>query len=86
MVEIKNAKIQSVRLGVFERFRGAQICFDYGGSSQCTYFSAEKIYKLLKVLKLPFWESLPTTNCRVEASDNQIYKIGHYLNDEWFEI
>lgn len=87
MMETKNAKISSVRLGDFDgRFWGAQICFDYGGSVQCVYFSADKIRAILRVFYLPFWESLPNTNCRVKASECEVFEIGHFMEDRWFVI
>lgn len=86
-VETKNAKIKSVRLGDFDgRFWGAQICFDYGCCGQCVYFGIDRIHELLNVLGLGLWESLPDTNCRVKASECQVFEIGHFMKDRWFKV
>ena len=87
-MESKNAKISGIRLGNFVNtgFWGVQICFDYGGSGQCVYFGIDRIRELLKVLELPFWERLPTINCRVKASESQVFEIGHFIKDKWFKI
>lgn len=82
----RNARIENVHLGSIERFWGAHICFNYGCSKQCTYFSINKIRELLKVLELPLWESLPNTNCRVKASEIEIFEIGHFIKDKWFVV
>lgn len=85
-MEIKNAKIKSVRLGIFERFWGAQICFDYNGGGQCAYIRIDKIRILLKVLSVKFWEDLPGLPCRVKAEIDHVAAIGHFIKEEWIEI
>lgn len=87
MIEMKNAKIQSVRLGNLDgRFWGAQICFNYGGGAQSVHFKAEEIRQLLETVEIVFWESLPDTNCRVKASGVQVFEIGHFMKDRWFKL
>lgn len=87
MIKILNAKIESVRLGKWERFWGAQIQFNYGDSSgQCVSFCYEKIPELLEVIEVDFWELLPNTVCRVEQTNECVLKIGHYMKDKWLTL
>lgn len=85
-MEIKNARIASIKLGRFEHFWGARICFKYFGTSQRIFLSIDKIRTLLETLDIRFWESLPGMNCRVKADTDDIYAIGHYLEDQWIEV
>ncbi len=43
------------------------------------------IRRILEVLEIDDWERLPGTPCRVEHTRSKVFRIGHYLNDEWFD-
>lgn len=43
------------------------------------------IMQILKVLEVENWEDLPGTYCRIEGTDNKVYRIGHLLKDKWFD-
>jgi len=87
MTEIKNAKIESSRIGNFDnRFWGANIHFDYENSSQGISFKIEMIKELLNVLDLNFWESLPGTYCRIKIKQSSIVEIGNIFEDKWIDM
>jgi len=52
-----------------------------------TDFGMEYINRILKVLKVDKWESLPGTPLRVrrDTPRGDIIAIGHFINDDWFE-
>ena len=49
-------------------------------------FGAESIMRVLKVLGVEKWESLPGTSVRADASWGKVHRIGHYLKDEWVDL
>ena len=51
-----------------------------------TVFGTTAILRVLQVLGVGTWEKLPGTPVRVEADGSKIYRIGHYLKDEWLDL
>ena len=47
-------------------------------------FGMEYIMQILEILQVDSWEKLPGTRLRVDQSQNKVYGIGHYLEDNWF--
>ena len=93
--EIKNAKITSVRLGGYDGHLSrltAWVYLDYGGSGQAFGgrvlggdYTHAFIEGVLKTLECDGWEQLPGTPCRVDASWDNVHRIGHFLKDQWFD-
>lgn len=89
---IKNAKIKSTFLGLKDH--GIPTFFinlDYNGCGQSyggcdlRYYGIEIILKILKTLEADSWENLPDI-IRVDADHDKIYRIGHIIKDQWFDI
>ena len=45
----------------------------------------EFVMCILDTLKVGSWEKLPGTHCRVVADYGKVSKIGHIIEDQWFE-
>ena len=100
MMEIKNAKVQSTRLGL----SGPNLLFwlhlDYGGVVQGfggfglisdsdgkgTAFGAAAIRAALKVCDTNEWEKLAGQSVRVKLERGRIVAIGHFLKEEWLDL
>lgn len=50
-----------------------------------TAFGMECVRRILDTLGVRSWEKLPGTTCRVESDVGQVYRIGHFLKDKWFD-
>ena len=92
MRTIKNAKIKSTFLGIEDH--GIPTFFinlDYGGAGQgyggydLRYYGIEIILEILKTLEADSWENLPDI-IRVDADYDKVYRIGHIIKDQWFDV
>lgn len=91
--EIRNAKIDSTMLGFEDH--GIMTAFLYtmsdglgqgfGGYSMNGEWGMEFIKMLLKALGVDSWEKLTGTHCRIDASNDKIHRIGHIIENKWFE-
>jgi hypothetical protein len=100
--EIKNAVIEEASIclerGVLLCF---SLRFDYGGSGQSTsicFGTADKekiiqpnhmahfVGRILNLVEVESVEELKGKSVRVDASFSSIYRIGHYLEDKWYDL
>ena len=51
-----------------------------------TAVGMDAIMKVLDVIGVGSWEKLPGQVLRAESDMCQIYRIGHFMKDEWFDI
>jgi hypothetical protein len=94
MTEITNAKISKTMLGFEDHgLPTATIYLDYGGAGQGYGgfhlggpYMNKFVVGVLKALDVERWEDLPGTPCRVEQEHSKIHRIGHYLEDKWFNF
>lgn len=49
-----------------------------------TKYGMDFIVAILETLGMEKWEDLKGTNIRVECSHTKVFRIGHYLKDQWF--
>lgn len=90
--EIRNAKITSTTLGIDEHY-SFWIGIDYGGSTGQNFggyglggeFTDYVLRGILETLDVGTWEKLKGTSIRVESDHTKVYRIGHYLEDKWFD-
>lgn len=92
MRTIKNAKIKSTFLGLeYHGIPTFYINLDCGGAGQSyggydlRYYGIKIILEILKVLETNSWENLPDI-IRVDADYDKVYRIGHIIKDQWFDI
>lgn len=93
--EIKNAVITSVQLGGYDGHGSmltAWVYLDFGGSGQGFggrvlggLYTHEFIVGVIDALKADSWESLVGKPCRVEHSWDAVHRIGHFLEDRWYD-
>jgi len=50
-----------------------------------TAYGLNFIIGILKTLEIRKWEDLIGQNIRVEAEDNSVIRIGHFLKNIWFD-
>jgi hypothetical protein len=50
-----------------------------------TRYGLEFIIRLLRALEVESWEKLKGTHCRVSIEGGKAMKIGHLLQDQWFD-
>jgi hypothetical protein len=95
MVEIRNAIIKSVSLGIEDHgFLTAYLHLDYGGTEQgfggyClsapgANYGAEFIRQCLEVVGVREWEDLPGSTVRVKSEHTKAHAIGHIVKERWF--
>lgn len=48
-------------------------------------FGIDFIAEVLRVTGKEAWEDLPGTPVRADHDHGKVYRIGHYLKDEWFD-
>lgn len=95
---IKNAKITSTQIGNGDRGPSFWIHVDYGNSGGQGFggyrlggkFTDYVLMGIINAVGVESWEDLKGRPVRVETdSDNEyggtIVKIGHYLEDRWFD-
>lgn len=51
-----------------------------------TAYGMEVIIQLLETLGIESWEKLPKTPVRIECDYSKIYRIGHLIEDKWFDM
>ncbi len=96
MIETKNAVIRSVRLGPEDHgILTAWLDLDYGGVCQefggwnlqatgenyCGHF----IKRCLEVIGARDWNELPGKTIRVTHEHTKVHRIGHIIEDKWFD-
>ena len=100
-VETKNAVITHTMIGFQENYRvltysigldcgglfqnAGGICLGHEGKPADVIFT-EHFMGILQALGVDEWEKLSGTPCRVVFDAAHVYKIGHYLKDQWFTI
>jgi len=100
-IEVKNAIIESVRLGK-ERgtFIVGWIYLDYGGSSQGfgghvlyidgkrnnTDYTGHFIWRVLDTVGVDEWAGLVGKSVRVKSDWGKVHAIGHFIKDKWFNV
>ena len=89
--EIKNAQIGSTSLDI-ERVLTAWLHLDYEGSGQAFggyclggQWGCEFLKRVLETVGVERWEQLKGKYIRVDAAYDKVYRIGHILNDKWFD-
>lgn len=55
------------------------------GHREGTAYGMEFIRRILETVGVGRWEELPGTHCRVEASFGDVRRIGHIIEDRWFD-
>lgn len=50
-----------------------------------TAWGMEFIRRTLSTLGVEEWEKLPGTPCRIVADSSKIYRIGHFIEERWFD-
>ncbi len=93
-MKIKNAFIKRTFLGVedhgiltyFLHLEGSGWGQGFGGHICDGNFLAVSIRKILETLKVESWEKLPGTHIRMQGDDDKIHRIGHILEDRWYDI
>lgn len=45
----------------------------------------EFIRNVLETLEVESWEDLTGERCRVVSDSGKVYRIGHFLKDQWFD-
>lgn len=96
MIEIKNARIESVTLGV-DRCLSAWLHLEFGDSSAQSFggyvlyhvkqrgnYAGLFILRCLEVVGVNNWEALRGKTVRVKIDSGHIVSIGNILTDEWF--
>ena len=48
-------------------------------------YGTEFVGRLLKTIGIEKWEDLPGKHIRVEADRDKVFRIGHILEDRWFD-
>ena len=99
MRETENATIEYTNLGreghgifTFQiglKFNGAGQGFGgyaLGDWERPSAFGVAAISKVLDVLEVGSWEKLPGTPCRADRDLGKVYRLGHYLKDEWVDL
>jgi hypothetical protein len=92
-VEIKNARIESVYLGL--ESHGILTCYlnlDYGGLAQSfggfelkhPDYGMEFIHRILRVVGVESWEQLPGKTIRAKCDNSKVYGIAHIIEPKWF--
>lgn len=57
----------------------------FGGYGMNGKWGMEFIKSVLKTLEVDSWEQLKGTHCRVDADNGKIHRIGHIIEDKWFD-
>lgn len=90
-MEVRNATISSTSLGNDDHGPSFWIHLDYGGAGQGFGgymlgggFTHYVIMGILNTVGVDKWENLKGKPVRVQASDDKVEAIGHYLKDKWF--
>ena len=101
MIEMKNAKVQSVSLRTSRANLVFWLDLDYGDSVQGfggyglldsqndnkgTAFGAAAIRAVLKIFGVNEWEKLSGRPCRVQVENARIIAVGHFLKEEWLNL
>lgn len=50
-----------------------------------TAIGMQFIQGVIETLKVEDWENLIGTLCRVECDHSHVYRIGHFIEDKWFD-
>lgn len=93
MREIRNALISGTTLGfedhgimtAFIQTRSGAQGQGFGGYEMGGAWGIEFIKSVLKTLDVGIWEQLPGKHCRVDASHEKIHRIGHIIDNKWFD-
>lgn len=89
--QIKNAIIVSVSIDT-ERVLSSWVTLSFppGGQGFGGYVLSGPglaiwVEGILKTLEVEKWEDLPNTACRIDSDWGKVYRIGHFLKDQWFD-
>ncbi len=93
---IQNAIIRGTNLGFHDGVGSiptAQIHLTYGDGAAQSFggyqlkggYTHYFVYGILATLKVDGWERLNGTAVRVDIQDGMIRRIGHYMEDRWFD-
>ena len=100
MMETKNATITGAYLSIADRgILEGWISLDYGNSSQgfggyALYVPRQPerkstaghfIFRVMQVAGVKAWHELPGKTIRVQADSTKVHRIGHILNEDWFD-
>ena len=47
-------------------------------------FTGEFILRLIDAIGVKSWEELAGKHCRVDAEHTKVHRLGHFLEDKWF--
>lgn len=91
--EIRNAKIVRTMLGFEDHgimtamldTRSGALGQGFGGYGMDGKWGMEFIKRVLKTLDVETWEQLEGTHCRIDADHSHVYRIGHIIEDKWFD-
>lgn len=99
--EIRNARITSTTFGIedhgmmtFSLHLDAGGCgqgaggygLDSGEGSKPSGHAYGAIRKILETLEVDTWEKLPGTFCRMDSDYGKVYRLGHIIKDQWFDL
>lgn len=98
----RNAKIKYVSIDTEERYLQIVVGFDYGGLGQAlsrvaylpeSYKYHRKDTRLAHFLNILFkvtgvnsFDKLKGSPLRVRATNSKVVEIGHFLEDDWYNI
>lgn len=93
MKEIRNAKIVGTMLGVEDHgcftcnldTRSGALGQGFGGYVLGGEWGMQFLKRLLSTLGVETWEQLVGTHCRIDAEHSKIHRIGHIMEDKWFD-
>lgn len=93
MSEIKNAKVERAVIEIEDHgILTGWLYLSYGGSGQGFGGYALKgpalsawVTELFRVFGVNSFDALAGKPCRVEIIDGMARKVGHYLEDRWFD-
>ena len=93
MREIRNAKIVRTKLGFEDHgimssmidTRSGALGQGFGGYCLGGQWGMEYIKAVLKTLNVENWEDLVGTHCRLDAESSKVHRIGHIIEDKWFD-
>ena len=92
-METKNAVIKNVKLGFEDHgILTAYITLDYGSLNQAFGgyglggpCASVFIQQVLETVGVDNWEDLKGKPIRAMSDHAKVYKIGHYIEDKWFD-
>jgi hypothetical protein len=93
MTQIQNAKIESTCLGTDDGRITFWLLLTFGsgggqGFGGCSLRDVKvmSLINLLQTIGVSNWEQLKGQYVRVDRTDSRLTKIGHIIEDKWFDL